>query len=117
MNDLIDLVLLSLGLFYATWFFYLAIMNLKRARDNDTLTPAIKVLGFPLTIVGALCTTALNIIVGTLIFLEPPRELAFTDRLKRHWRSKRWTWRKRVSDWIFTNLLDTFDPDGDHRNG
>ena len=41
------IVLTGLGSTYALWIFYLAVMNLKRAKDSDLLTKTAMALGYP----------------------------------------------------------------------
>jgi hypothetical protein len=40
--------LIGFGSTYALWIFYLAVMNLKIAREANLLTTTAKVLGYPL---------------------------------------------------------------------
>lgn len=98
--------------FYALWTLYLAVMNLKRARDAGRLSPLAKGLGTPLLVLGYLLDTLLNVVAMTLILLELPRELTISERLARHNRAAS-GWRKRVAQW-FEPLLDPFDPSGNH---
>lgn len=106
------ILLYALALFYATWLFYLAVMNFKRAKEAGTLTRTALVLGYPLLIVGLALDALLNITVMTVLFLERPRELLVTTRLKRH--AQTYTWRGKFSRWFAEHLLDMFDPSGKH---
>ena len=45
-------VSIALGSTYALWIFYLAVMNLARAKRAGLLTTTAKVLGYPVLIVG-----------------------------------------------------------------
>lgn len=105
-------LLFSVGLFYATWIFYLAIMNLSRAKKAGTLTRTVLVLGTPVLIVGYLLDFLLNALVMTVVLLELPQETTVTARLKRHHKESS-GWRLAVVLW-FETLLDPYDPDGDH---
>lgn len=99
-------------LVYALWVFYLAVMNLKRAKDAGSLRPWAKRLGAPVLLVGYLLDVLANLIVFTVLMFEWPREWLVTDRLKRH---KLGTgWRSNVAQWFCRDLLDTFDPSGCH---
>jgi len=108
------LVLLIIGgiyLFMLTWVLYLAVMNLRRNRDK--LTTAAKIFAYPVAYVGVLVDAIFNVILGTLFFLELPKEWMFTHRLERHIKGSS-GYRKRLACWFCVNLLDPFDPDGVH---
>lgn len=111
MTTVLYTLLFAVGLFYATWVFYLAIMNLARAKRDGKLSRVALVLGTPLLFVGLLFNVALNALVMTVLFLELPREPLTSMRLKRH--NQGAGWRRRVAQW-FEPLLDPYDPDGDH---
>jgi len=95
-----------------TWALYLAVMALKR--DQAQLTVVAKTFAYPLLFVGYLFDIAYNVIVGTLMFLELPREFLLTDRLKRHLSSGRSHWRWAIANWFCQNFLNAFDPSGRH---
>lgn len=105
-------LLFALGLTYATWIFYLAVMNLAKAKKADMLSRTALVLGTPVLIVGYLLDFLLNVLVMTLVLLELPQETTVTARLKRH-HAESDGWRLAVVLW-FEPLLDPYDPDGDH---
>jgi len=105
-------ILIGIGSTYLLWIFYLAVMNLKRAKNAGMLTRTAKALGYPVLFVGWILDAFVNVFVLTLVMLELPRELLVTTRLKRHNRYGR-GWRKSFARW-FEPLLDPFDPSGDH---
>ena len=109
---LIDYALYALGLAYATWVFYLAVMNLAMARRAGTLSRTALVLGMPVLVVGGLLDLLLNMTVMSLVLLELPKELTVTKRLKRHHKQST-GWRLAVVLW-FEPLLDPYAPNGDH---
>ena len=86
---------------YVLWVFYLAVMNLKRARDAGTLTKPALVL--------------VNVVVAAVLFREPPhyQRLTLSARLGYPLRYSS-NWRYKLSLWIVRNLLDSFDPSGKH---
>lgn len=100
-------------LVYALWVFYLAVMNLKRVKDAGKLGKVAAALGAPVLAVGLALDFLANVLVFTVLLLEPPREATVTARLKRHKRESR-GWRLRVAQWFASELLDHFDPDGVH---
>jgi hypothetical protein len=96
--------------FLTTWIFYLAIMNLKRNRSEITFVA--KLFAYPTVVVGWLWDCVFNIVVGTILFLELPRELLFSERCERHLKDD--SWRGREARFWCRNLLDPFDPSGIH---
>lgn len=101
------------ALVYALWIFYLAVMNIKRAKDLDKLRKPALVMGYPVLLVGYSLDMLANLTVFTVLLLELPRELTVTARLKRHAYGPQ-TWRRTFSLWFAHNLLDVFDPSGKH---
>ena len=95
---------------YALWIFYLAVMNLKRAKDAGTLPRTALWFGYPVLFAGLLIDLFVNVFVATFIFLDLPRELTMTARLKRYVRDQPGRWRAKVALWFAHNLLDVFDP-------
>lgn len=110
--DVLMYSIYSLGITYATWLFYLAIMNLKRAKDNGKLTKIVYVLGYPLLFVGLVLDILSNFLLFTVLLLEIPRETLVTTRLSRHICGT--GWRSKIAKWFCINLLDQFDPSGTH---
>jgi len=109
--NLILLVIGVLYLFYITWVFYLAIMNLRR--NKARLSKTVLRLSYPIVIAGSLLNITFNFIVGTVVFYEPPREWFFTDRCQRHQERSKGT-RLRRANWFCANILDPFDLNGKH---
>lgn len=107
------LLVAGIALFYITWLFYLAVMNLKRAKDAGTLSKVALVMGYPILLVGLVLDALLNVTVMTVLFLEPPREWLVTARLKRH-AEVFGPWRGDLARWFAKHLLDVFDPSGKH---
>lgn len=102
----------TLGGMYSLWVFYLAVMNLARAKRNGLLNKTALVLGTPLLVVGYLVDFLMNVTVMTVVLLEWPQETTVTARLKRH--NKESTgWRLAIVKW-FEPILDPYDPSGDH---
>lgn len=95
-----------------TWGLYLSVMHLKAARDAGRLTLAAKVLGYPWLALALVVDVLFNLVTGTLLFLERPRELLFTSRVSRL--NDRPGWRGDLARWFCRELLDPFDPSGGH---
>jgi hypothetical protein len=113
-NELILLVylLVSAVSTYALWGFYLAVMNLKRAKNSGLLTRRAEILALPMLVIAYVLDCLVNWFVMTLVLLELPKEPTVTERLKRHNNGSD-SWRTSVAVWI-EPLLDPFDPTGDH---
>lgn len=90
-----------------TWLFYLAIMHLLKVREQ--LHPVAKAHAYLLLAVGLVFDVVLNVVVATVVFLDPPRELLLTSRLKRYRRPRQRSWRRSVAAWICEHLLNQFD--------
>ena len=111
--DLLAAAGAALAYLWATWAMYVLVMGLYRAHLAGRLSRVSYALGYPLVALGWLMDVAANLTVASAIFLEPPRELLVTSRLKRHMRGRP-DWRQRIARWICDRLLDVFDPSGDH---
>lgn len=106
--------LINIGLFVVacyvlmlvTWLFYLAAMNLIKLKDQ--LHGFAKFNGYILVTIGVILDVLLNWIVGSILFLEIPREFLLTERLQRHKKGK--GWRYKLAYWLCENLLNPFDP-------
>lgn len=105
-------ILIGLGSTYALWIFYLAVMNLARAKRTGLLTTTAKALGYPVLIVGYVLDCFVNFTVMTILLLEIPQETTVTSRLSRHLNEGA-GWRKSIAAWS-APLLDVFDPSGRH---
>ena len=103
---------LALGVTYALYVFYAAVMNVKRVRNAGKLTPLGYAFGYPTLLIGYTLDVLCNVFVMTVVFAELPRETTVTARMKRHNRTST-GWRKRVVQ-FFEPLLDPLDPSGDH---
>jgi len=65
-----------------TWVLYVAIMGFKRNLDN--MGKVSKFIAYCILPFGLLADVLFNFTWGSVMFLEPPRELLMTTRLKRH---------------------------------
>lgn len=105
--------LTTLAILYLLWVFYLAVMALWRARRDGMLGPVALVPGYLTLLIGAALDVLVNVTVMSLVFVEPPRELLVTKRLQRHIKHGQ-GWRQELARWLCHNLLNPFDPTGDH---
>lgn len=82
-------------------------------RDANQLTMAMKVFGYPALAVGLVLDLFVNVVFGSLVFAEIPKEYMLSARL---WRlSNGDGWRAKVALSIRTALLDNIDPAGVHK--
>lgn len=103
-------ILYSIGLFYITLTFYLAVMNLSRHKDSLDKTQ--KIIFFPIVLVGYILDVLFRITVGSVILLDVSPNLLFTAVLQRHVNKD--TRRGKIARFICQKLLDRFDPSGNH---
>lgn len=107
-NDILLVFLFLYILFYGTWLFYVAFMHLKEHRAE--IEGKIGVLKYglvPFFIFALIMDVVFNLIIGTMIFREIPKEWLFTARCSRHLKSS--GWRLRNAHWICSYLLNPFD--------
>ena len=112
MTGALYIALILTGNLYLLWIFFLAVMNLKRAKEAGLLSRTALVFGMPVVWVGYMLDFTCNMTLMSMLFLEPPQELLVTDRLKRHHQESA-GWRLRIALWFEPNL-DPYDPSGDH---
>ncbi|MBT2300356.1 hypothetical protein J7E70_07750 [Variovorax paradoxus] len=99
---------------WAMWLIYVAMMRLKQVQAEGKLTLAMKILGYPILVFGLALDFLLNVIVGSMLFLEVPREKTLSERLWRHSQTST-GYRQKLAEVIRVNLLDSIDPEGIHR--
>lgn len=104
-----------IGLIYATWLFFLAIMALKSARDNGKLTKTSEIMATPVLLLGWCLDFSLNM-AATPVFLDLPREWLLTIRCDRYLSSTNPTglnrYRQGFARLLCQNLLDPFQSGG-----
>jgi hypothetical protein len=109
---LLILLVIAYCMIGVTWTLYVAVMQLKK--HFKAMHIVAKAFAVPVVVLGVAFDFVLNVTVGSVIFLDPPREWLLTARLKRYHGNAASGWRGKTAEWICTNLLDQFDPDGDH---
>jgi hypothetical protein len=111
-----SLIILFLYTALFTWIFwagYVLVMGIYRAYLTKRLSRISLILGFPFIIAGYLMDVGANLIIAPFIFLDLPQEMLVTTRLQRYIKNGT-GWRVTVASFICENLLDIFDPSGDH---
>lgn len=102
------LILLWLWLF---WVFYVAVINLYRINKVQKIRGIAGILAYFTLLVGATMDFITNMVL-TIVFLDPPREFLVTQRLIRY--KAQTGWRTNFANLICQQLLNRFDPSGDH---
>lgn len=113
--------LYTAGFLYLFWVMYIFIMGLYRAYLMNRLTPLMLALGSPFVLLGGLMDVFSNMTIASVLCLDVPREWLVTKRFEKYIRYSPTStgltlWRYRVAKWVCDNLLDPFDPDGNHCN-
>ena len=79
------LALVFYPVFYGTWLFYLAFMDIKRNQAIYKSKMGIAWYGlYPIFIFALFMDVLFNIMVGSVYFRELPKEFLFTSRCQRH---------------------------------
>ena len=119
MLELLSLISFSLVIFifltfWALWVLYIAMMNIKRVFDTQEMSFRVKMLVYPTVAVFELVEIISNVFVCTIIFLDWPKEIRVSDRLRRYWNNPyRYGWRLHIVKFL-KPMLDPFDPTGKH---
>lgn len=95
------------------WSLYLSVSSLFLAYQNKKIPKAVIPLAYIVLAVGAMVDMVMNFTLFTLIFLDIPKEILVTKRLKRYIKSYV-GWRYKLAMWICGNLLNPFDKSGNH---
>src|SRR5437879_6008190 len=90
---------------YVLWILFLAVMNLKRAKDNGTLTPVARYLGLPIFWLGYLMDFLLNIFPFSPLVADFPEEWTISAHIERLLKEGN-SWQQAVCRFICHNLLD-----------
>ena len=88
-------------------------MNLYIANQKGLIPNTIKPFAYLILAFGALVDLIMNLTLFTVIFMDFPREVLVTKRLKRYIKSYV-GWRLKLASWICSNLLNPFDKNNNH---
>lgn len=102
-------------LFAWMWCFYVLyvlVMGVYRAHLAQRLSLVAYVLLVPFVVLGFVVDVLTNIVIASVLFADPPRELLLTTRLQRYVNGA--GWRRTVAAWVCDTLLDPLDPRGEH---
>lgn len=95
------------------WALYVFVMGIYRAYLDKRLKGLNLIMAAPIAVFAIIMDVAANLFLAPILFLDLPKELLVTSRFKRYMAQEA-GWRKRVSTYICENMLDIFDPRGDH---
>lgn len=107
-----NLLLVTIYL-WVFWGFYVLVMGLYRAHLQNKLTRFTYFLSAPFLLIGVLMDVLANMTIASVLFAELPHEWMVTTRLTRY-NNFEYGWRSRIAEFVCTNLLDVFDPNGNH---
>lgn len=93
---------------YILWLLFLAVMALNWRWH--ALPKVVKALALPAVIVSVALDVLFNVTIGTVLFLEFPRQWTFSQRVGSY--KRRIDWRAPLAQWICSNLLDPFEAGG-----
>lgn len=99
---------------YFLWPMYVFCMAMMRAYQSKSVTMFAWCLAFPIIVAAIALDVALNFTVFSLMLWGFPLrgEWTFSQRLNRLVKDD--GWRGAVSRWLAANLLDPYDPSGQH---
>lgn len=105
-------MLVALAWAYVLFVLYLAYVTLWVAKNNGRLAAAplpVRFIAWSILGTAAVVDGLFNIVVGSLLFLEPPElhRLMFTDRCKK-WMNDP-GWRGRIARWVCEGWLNPFE--------
>jgi len=109
---MITYLLISFAIFYITAIAYVAVMHFKILKDKGILQQlnwSVKWLGYSMLYIGLVADLLLNVVVMTVVLLEPPKEVLTTSRIKRWYWNKDGGWRHKVAVFFANNYLLPFD--------
>lgn len=119
MLDILSWISVSLVgfIFFTLWFLwilYVAMMNVKAAIIKNNLPWQAKLMVYPTSAIFDIIEIIANIFVCTLIFLDIPKEITVSNRLRRYVaKPERYGWRLSIVNFV-KPMLDPFDPAGPH---
>lgn len=105
----------ALAYLWAFWAAYVLVMGIYRAHLAKRLGPVAFCLSLPFLALGLLMDVLAQFTVAALLFWQwpCPGEWLVTSRMRRYV-AQGTGWRYRVAKWVCDNLLDVFDPSGEH---
>ena len=102
-------ILTAVAVWFGVHWSYVAVVHAKAVFARQGLSLYWKVHIFPLAAIGIVLDLLFNVVFGTLMFRELPKELLFSSRVQRHVRNGP---SKRFGLAMFwARQLNTFDPD------
>lgn len=100
------------ALFLATWVVYVFAFTCKEKHEAGQLHPIlawiVRLIAYG---IGVPMDVAVQI-ASSIPFLDPPRELLLTSRLKRYKKTQPNSWRGTIAFWLCKHMLNPFDSDG-----
>lgn len=95
---------------FLLWAMFVIVMTMEQLRDAGRLSPFMVTVGESIAAFGLVWDVLCNVLVATVIFLEPPFEATISARLRRLVRGDPTKWRTRLAIWFATVLMNPFCP-------
>ncbi len=99
------------GLWLVMMLLFIAVMHCKLILELEDRQLSLfwKVHIVPFAVIGVILDVVFNLTIGTVMFMELPKELLFTSRCKRHKHESPIGWRRDLA-WFACKQLDQIDP-------
>lgn len=104
------IIVYAIAYAYVLWLLFLAVMALRW--KWHALSLQVRIIAAPSVLVALLLDVLFNLTIGTVLFLDLPRQWTFSQRIGSY--KQRIDWRAPLAHWICANLLDPFEADGAH---
>lgn len=107
------IIIYIIGSLLLFWSLYLAVMNLYVSYHLGKIPKIMLPISYTILAIGAVVDCIMNFSLFALIFLDIPREILVTQRLKRMIKSGV-GWRLKLAQWICSNVLNPFTQGDKH---
>lgn len=99
----------------AFFYVYILVMGIYRAYLKKQLSIFLLILCTPAVMVGVIIDVLANIFIATIVFRKPPKQWLVTTRLQQIQNNPlEHIHNKALAKYLCNNMLDIFDPNGDH---
>lgn len=100
----------SVAALFILWLLFVVVMTMEQLRDAGRLSPGMIQAGEAIAAVGLVWDVLCNVLVASVIFLEPPSEATVSARLRRLVAGDPAAWRTQLARWFASVLMNPFCP-------
>lgn len=104
------IILYAIAFANVLWLLFLAVMALRWKWHSLSLP--VRIIAAPSVLIALVLDVLFNVTIGSVLFLDLPRQWTFSQRVGNY--KRRIDWRAPLAHWICSNLLDPFEVDGAH---